>query len=554
MYELMTQVLPLENESARSYLVRLSAENDYIEVKQLFSHYIDVKAMNILSSESSIIECICTLANNVAAPFFWPVSDEKQEQLSYLINRHPVACPLCMRDQNYLKKDWQLMPITHCVKHQIKLLNKCSCGEKFDWDSTLLEYGCSKCLSSWDDIANDCQVEELPEHVSHFHSLAFEERAQFLKDLAEAVYRVHRPYDSLHNKLKLLPTIVDNWCDTAKKGYAFLTDISAMNEWCQSLAGVRQEYKVLGERAVYYPVYDLQKRLKGNWLIKGVKPSYVSFAPKNELLYESTITPCRFRNESAKKEINDILANEQLRHHVDPEGFTEMFNCGIGLTRKLFKLDCFKNTTSIKSRRDAIIDIRLFISSIRECDTEVPENTLYLSELEELKSNYLLSDESLAYEIIAARLPVYIDKTKGTLTDSIKINEKVIINFLETEYLKQSGAYFTKVTTAKIIGISRTFVGQLGKAGILVELDPTCDSKRYSGKSIACFLTNYECIERWAAIHKVDLYTIMLALIRNKIEPILKSSIYKKTPKFVSILNSLYHPSYQKRKQLSLQL
>jgi len=61
MYELMTQILPFDNESARSYLVRLSAENDYIEVKQLFSHYIDVKAMNILSSESSIIECICTL-------------------------------------------------------------------------------------------------------------------------------------------------------------------------------------------------------------------------------------------------------------------------------------------------------------------------------------------------------------------------------------------------------------------------------------------------------------------------------------------------------------
>jgi len=389
---------------------------------------------------------------------------KKQEQLSYLIDRHPVACPLCMRDQNYLMKDWQLIPITHCVKHQIKLLNKCSCGEKFDWDSTLLEYGCSKCLSSWDDIVNDCQVEELPEHVSHFHSLAFEERAQFLEDLSEAIYRALRPYDSLHNKIKLLPTIVDHWSDAAKQGY-----------------------EALGERAVYYQVYELQKRLQGNWLIKGVKPSYVSFAPKNKLLYKSTITPCRFRNESAKKESNDILANEQLRHHVDPEGFTEMFNCGIGLTRKLFKLGCFKNTTSIKSRRDAIIDIRLFISSIRECDTEVPENTLYLSELEELKSSYLLSDESFAYEIIAARLPVYIDKTKGTLTDSIKINEKVIINFLETEYLKQSGAHFTKVTTAKIIGISRTFVGQLGKAGILVELDPTSDSKRYSGKSIACF-------------------------------------------------------------------
>ncbi|WP_175623892.1 TniQ family protein [Pseudocolwellia agarivorans] len=550
----MTQILPNNNESARSYLVRLSAENDYIEVKQLFSHYRNIKVINIASSESSIIECVCNLVDTVEDASFWPVSDEQQEHLSYLIDRHPVACPMCMRDQNYLVKDWQLMPITHCAKHQIKLINKCSCGEKFDWDSTLIEYGCSKCLSSWDDIANHCQVEIMPEHVLHFHSLGFEERASFLEDLAESIYRVLRPYDSLHNKIKLLPTMVDSWSDTAKQGYALLTDINAINTWCQSLASVRHQYKAVGERAVYFPVYELQKRLQGNWLIKGVKPNYVSFAPKNELLNESTISPCRIRNESAKKELNDELANEQLRHHLDPIGFAEMFNCGIALTRKLFKLECFKNTNSINSRRNTIIDIRLFMSSIRTCDTEVPENTVYLSELEELMSNYLLSDELLAFEIIAARLPLHIDKTKNSLIDSIKINEKVIINFLETEYLKKFGANFTKVTTAKIIGISRTLVGQLGKAGILVELDPSSDSKRYTGRSIANFLANYECIDRWGAIHNVDLYTIMLALIRNKIDPIFETSIYKKTPKFVSILNNLYHPSCQKRKQLSLQI
>lgn len=63
MYELMTQILPANNESARSYLVRLSTENDYIEVKQLFSHYQDVKTINIASSESSIIECVCNLVD-----------------------------------------------------------------------------------------------------------------------------------------------------------------------------------------------------------------------------------------------------------------------------------------------------------------------------------------------------------------------------------------------------------------------------------------------------------------------------------------------------------
>lgn len=554
MYELMTQILPASNESARSYLVRLSAENDYIEVKQLFSHYRNVKNINITSSESSIIECACILVDKAKHSSFWPVSDEKQEQLSYLIDRHPIACPLCMRDHNYLMKDWQLMPITHCVKHQIKLLNKCPCGEKFDWDSTLIEYGCSKCLNSWEDIANHCQVENVPEHVSHFHRLDFEERAQFLEDLAETIYRALRPYDSLHNKIKLLPTIVDDWSDATKHGYKLLTDINAMNSWCQSLADVRHQYKILGERAVYFPVHELQNRLQGNWLIKGVKPSYLSFAPKNEPLSESTITPCRIRNESAKKEVSTTLANEQLRHHLDPAGFSKMFNCKMTLVRKLFKLDCFRSTANIKSRRNAIIDTRLFISSLMTCDTEEPENTLYLSQLEELKSIYLLSDESLAFEIIAARLPLHIDKTKKSFIDSIKINEQVIISFLETEYLKQSGINFTQVATAKIIGISRTLVGQLGKAEILVELEPSVANKRYTGKSIANFLANYECIERWGAIHNVALYTIMLSLIKYKIDPIFESSIYKKTPKFVSILNNLYHPSCQKRKQLSLQL
>ena len=65
MYELMTQILPETNESARSYLVRLSLENDYIEIKQLFSHYQDEKMINISSSESSIIECVCKLVDTL---------------------------------------------------------------------------------------------------------------------------------------------------------------------------------------------------------------------------------------------------------------------------------------------------------------------------------------------------------------------------------------------------------------------------------------------------------------------------------------------------------
>lgn len=160
----------------------------------------------------------------------------------------------------------------------------------------------------------------------------------------------------------------------------------------------------------------------------------------------------------------------------------------------------------------------------------------------------------MAYEIIAAKLPLHIDKTRNTLIDSIEINEKVTISFLETEYLKKSGVNFTKVTTAKIICISRTLVGQLGKTGILDEHNSSQDNKRYTGKSIADFLTNYECIERWGAIHDVELYTIMLALMRNKIDPIFESSIYKKTPKLIATLNKLYCPKWQKRKQLSLPL
>ncbi len=550
----MTQILPANNESARSYLVRLSTENDYIEVKQLFSHYQDVKTINIASSESSIVECVCNLVDEANPASFWPVSDEKQEQLSYLIDRQPVACPFCMRDQNHLMKDWQLMPITHCAKHQVQLVEKCPCGEKFNWDSTLIEYGCSKCLNSWNDIANHCQVEKMPDHVLHFHRLDFEERALFLQDLAESIYRVVRPYDSMHNKIKLLPTIIDNWTDVAQQGYALLTNIDAISTWCQSLANVRHQYKALSERAVFFPVHELQDKLQGNWLIKGIKPSYLSFAPKNELLSESTMTPCRIRNESTSREANNTLANEQLRHHLDPAGFSEMFNCKMTLVRKLFQLDCFKITANTKSGRNTIIDARLFISSIMACDTEDPENTLYLSELEELKSVYLLSDESLAFEIIAARLPLHIDKTKKSLIDSIKVNEQVIIHFLENEYLKQSGVVFTQVATARIIGISRTLVGQLGKAEILTELDPTVANKRYTGISIANFLSNYECIERWGSVHNVAPYTIKLALSKNKIEPIFESSIYKKIPKLVSILNNLYHPSCHKRKQLSLSL
>jgi hypothetical protein len=459
-----------------------------------------------------------------------------------------------MRDQNFLCRDWQLMPITHCSKHNIPLITHCSCGERLDWDVNLLEYGCSKCLSSWDEIASFSKIEALPEHISYFYNLKFAQRAPFLADLSEAIYRVLRPYDSIHNKIKLIPNVIRDWKAIAKDGYALLTDIKTIEKWCKSVAKIRQEHHTLGEHSVFYPIFNLQTSLKGDWLIKGIKPNFASFAPTDYVLEDQLETPCSVRNSAAMKERDTTLANIQLRNHVDQVGFAEMMNCSMVFTRKVFQLPLFNSVTTLRKGRNSIVDIRLFISHVALLNTEDEDNTVYLSDLHQLKCNYSLSDEDLALEIITARLPIYIDEAKSNLTDSIKVNEKVIINFLETEFLNKHHVKCIRTKTAKIIGISTTLVSQLGEAGILVEHETSGDTKKYTGKSIANFLAHYECVERWGAIHNVDIFTITIALMRNQLTPILEPSIFKKTPRLIATLNKLYCPKWQKKKQLSLPL
>lgn len=550
----MTQILPEPNESARSYLVRLSAENDYLELKQMFTDYSDVKFIGMNSNEASIVECASNLVENVESDMFWPIPSEHQAQLSYLLHRKPVACPMCMQNQNFLCKDWQLMPISHCTKHCIPLVTHCSCGERLDWDANLLEYGCSKCLNSWGEIASFSKAEPLPEHVSYFYNLKFEDRASFLEDLSQAIYRILRPYDSIHNKIKLIPNVINDWKVIAQDGYALLTNMNAIEKWCKSVAKVRQEHHSLGEHSVFYPIFNLQTSLKGNWLIKGVKPNFTSFSPTDDILEDHFKTPCSVRSNAALKERDIFFANTQLRNHVDQVGFAEMMNCSIKFAREIFKLSLFNNISSLRKDRNSIVDIRLFVNHIALLNTEDADSTVYISDLNQLKCNYSLSDEDLALEIIIAKLPIYIDEAKDNFADAIKVNEKVIINFLETEFLNKPHVKCIRTKTAKIIGIPRKLVSQLGEAGILIEHEASGDNKKYTGKSIANFLAHYECVERWGAIHGVDIFTITLALMRNKLTPIFEPSIFKKSPELIATLNKLYCPKWQKKNQLSLPL
>ncbi len=554
---LMTEIPPHHNESIRSYLTRLTLANDYLVAKHLFDEYSENKHISINSCEESLFEFAQQIAGIEDTGIFSPIPSEEaaigsKGQLGYrtLMDKNPHVCPACMASQNHTLSHWQLYPITHCQTHDMQLISHCMCGEKLNWNEELLNYGCSECDASWREIAALRPRSETPAYVRHFHQVTNEETTEFIEDLLTASMRALRPFDSVHHGIKQLPNYVSNWSELCDLAYKLLTDKDTIEHWCSSMLYTREHYSILGDKATFYPIITMQERLHNKWLVSGFTPKMCNIVPSAITLQCNHVTACSARNKSME-DCSLFEKDEQLINHLDQSGFAKMLGCDLALSRELFKIPSISTVTKVGRGRFSFIDISDFINQTKDQNTAKQHETSSLGELHELLEMYTLTSEELLVEIYKHELPIYIDLTANSLVDTICINETVLADFLETTYLNNE-ANVSISRAMRILSISRNQVIQLGKMAYLDKLPSKPSTPTYSGKSIAHFLTNYVCIERWAAINHACHGKVTKAIKDQGILFSLAPFIYKKSLELNNLLANYSGHLWQAQEQLTL--
>jgi hypothetical protein len=75
---------------------------------------------------------------------------------------YPKICPECLRETGYIRKLWELSPITTCPLHRCLLLDECpNCRKRLTWSRP--EIGRCRCRFSWHEykspLVTDCELQ-----------------------------------------------------------------------------------------------------------------------------------------------------------------------------------------------------------------------------------------------------------------------------------------------------------------------------------------------------------------------------------------------------------
>ncbi|MFC4281963.1 MULTISPECIES: TniQ family protein [Colwelliaceae] len=554
----MTSLAPKPLESIRSFIVRLSSANDYDSVKRLFTEHKGDKNICIESSDASLLDFVKKLVDIEDVSVFSPIhiaetkSQSNRIGVKPMMDTHPHVCPSCLAEKSLTNTQWQLYPITHCPKHNLKLMTHCCCGEKFKWDQELLEYGCSNCFASWAEIAHQQEQQVAPDHVLHFYRLNGQAQADFLEDLLTACMRALRPYDSVHHGIKQLPKCNVDWTKLSTQAYDMLTDRNVIEDWCHSMAHVRSDYEVFGSNAVFYPLITLQQKLHLNWLVNAIKPSLCNVSPLTNFLPSHQFTSCNARNNSVT-DLSMKAADISLIHQLDQHGFSQMTGCSLELTRRIFKIPSISSLAPVGRGRFSFIDTTDFIKQSVKINSENIANTTPLTSPTDLMKTFTMTTDDFIMQIYLYELPIHINSAAETLVEAISINEKVIANHLETTYLKNE--HSISLTRAKnILCIPRNQVLMLAKQGVLVELPSTKNKHMIAGASIAQFLANYTCIERWSALNNASRGKVLSSLHQAGFKADIPPFIFKKTQGLQDFLMAKVYTTWDKQEQLELVL
>jgi len=140
--KLLIRPKPLFEESFYSWLSRLTYENvsrnkrRTLELANLLGSNKRIKSSPVFSQEN------LNDLSKLTGVTIYKIKDTLWSRYyrQFLFNYRAKICPLCVAENQYWYKTWQLLPVTTCVKHRVRLTTACKCGKSIDFYPVLVTH------------------------------------------------------------------------------------------------------------------------------------------------------------------------------------------------------------------------------------------------------------------------------------------------------------------------------------------------------------------------------------------------------------------------------
>ena len=544
-------------ESSLGYLLRLADRNGYYELKDLL---IETNSLGVFHQHSQYSE-LSSLAQNLGNvgniqhlnPEIVDVNKGFLTHVTYapVLSSKPRVCPACMAEGSKIKADWHIMQITHCEKHHVELIDKCSCNTDFEWNESLLNYGCDNedCGKAW--LQFDNNAIELPAYMKHMFSLNKVERIHFINDLTAAALIAVRPYESIIEKSLLKEEHFSNVVSFLSKGYDLLTNHQVIGEWISTCATVRDKYRPLGNMSVYFPIYRLQSVLIMQWLIKNEKPSIASVSPKALSPFQVYKSLCPRRNVMAsmskdKPELDFI-------NQINRESIALMLNIPITEARAIFNALNIDDYANGELRRNNIGYISKLVENLNICSNS---NNLQLVSLANIKSkcfNEGIEFTDVLIAIFDGSLEVALSGKSTDFLDSILIDETKLLQYIKISLKEDNTKTLSLTQVSKMTRLPRNVVAEIATNNVFIEVPSTKNRHDYSANSVVTMMDNYFIVSLWAEKMGLCESKIIESLLQKGFSVAFGYNIFKKSDELHKELQELKSSKlYQQAEQFEL--
>lgn len=526
--------MPVKGESVPGYLLRLAIDNGWDSLSQFLAAYKIKSSKHIDLHNSHLIDAISELLGHTRSSIedpclpatFRALKRDENRNFHVLALAEPHVCPLCMKESNSHKTEWQYLPFTHCIKHEAELISKCPhCATEFEWDCALMNGGCSECGATWDAMKSECPS-TLPEYLVQFLACNNVEQQQaYLCDLTIAALRVIRPYDELLDITERVVHCNASWFTVFSKAYALLTDVTVIEDHFRACAWVRSRLEGLGSNAVYAPILVLQKELKGNWLLCTYKPDM--------LKTHVECTPCIALGLSPRPSRTRYLADKdidlKLQTQTDLSGLAAIMGCDSTDISALSECGIINPLNRTRTSRNSIYNIEEISKQFSVPLLESNDKALTrLNDLEYLLPLHNANWCAVLTGIADRKLSVYRTVSSTSYIDSLYVNKNDLMQFLQAHFYASHDEKVSITSASKILRVPISKFKDMAKAGILFpQRWFSCDV--YLVSDLIQVSEQYLIISRCSKVHGIAKATLKERAASIHASPIIGNDIFRRS-------------------------
>ncbi|CCQ12034.1 hypothetical protein PALB_29350 [Pseudoalteromonas luteoviolacea B = ATCC 29581] len=412
---------------------------------------------------------------------------------------------------------------THCSKHDTKLISYCSCGHKFSWDHALINGQCSSCAETLMPTH-----EPVSAHQTFIESANVGERSDIIWDLCCAASYILRPIDSSPELIHYDKVPAD--ISLFERAYSLLTDETAFSKWSHELAFNRHKFsETLGTYAVFAPIEEFKKKLKGNWPVLDFYLPTNPEKPSSSECFEFGVEYFPFRPKWKRHGLTDSEQNQLARDKANLTTIADVIGLDVNQTSEFMNNIDVKPLNGHKKNGNLFYNLDELKDCFSNCQHSAPEGDLLLARtLDEQLSSFMTDRSDILGWFYHKELNGFLIRNDRPIYERLKVSPISALKHM-FKHLNQRGKSKISYDEAlEVFQLTDADIKELNKNGKLYSLKWQQSLKSYY--LVEDFLKidkqNFN-FRRYCSLRNLDFEFEVNKLKKLKIEALYGTSIYQ---------------------------